>query len=79
MKIYAKIDPQSDPKINVWALRDPTFEVFGCVLRNAIFFMIFEVCQNRQKMKQIDIRAASSHESAGPRGMCGAAGGVRRG
>ena len=36
MKIYAKIDTKSDPKIDVWALRGPTFEVFGSILRNAI-------------------------------------------
>ena len=43
MKIYAKIDPKSDPKIDVWALRGPTFEVFGSVLRNAIFNKFWDV------------------------------------
>ena len=38
MKICAKIDPKSDPKIDVWALRGPTFEVFGSILKNAIFY-----------------------------------------
>ena len=37
MKIDQKIDPKKDPKIDVWALRGPTFEVFGSILRNAIF------------------------------------------
>ena len=37
MKIYAQMDPKSHPKIAVWAIKGPTFEVFGRVLRNAIF------------------------------------------
>ena len=44
MKIYAKIDPKNEPKINVWAMRGPTFEVLGAFLRNLIFneFLIGE-------------------------------------
>ena len=38
MKIYAQMDPKSHPKIDLWAIRGPTFEVFGSVLRNAIFY-----------------------------------------
>ena len=37
MKICAKIDPKSDPKIDVWALEGPTFEVLGGFLRSRIF------------------------------------------
>ena len=37
MKIYANLDPQSEPKIDVWAIRAPTFEVLGGFLRNLIF------------------------------------------
>ena len=37
MKIYAQMDPKSHPKIDIWAIRGPTFEVLGSVLRNAIF------------------------------------------
>ena len=37
MKIHAKIDPKSEHKIELWALRGPTFEVFGSILKNAIF------------------------------------------
>ena len=37
MKIYAKMDPKSDPKIDVWAIRGPTFEVLGAFLRSLIF------------------------------------------
>ena len=45
MKIYAKMDPKSDPKIDVWAIRGPTFEVFGRVLRNAISLnCLFCIC-----------------------------------
>ena len=29
--------PKSEPKINVWAIRDPTFEVLGAILRSPIF------------------------------------------
>ncbi len=37
MKIYAQMDPKSHPKIAVWAIKGPTFQVFGSVLRNAFF------------------------------------------
>ena len=37
MKIYAKMDPKSDPKINIWALRGPIFEILGGFLRSLIF------------------------------------------
>ena len=37
MKIYAQMEPKSHPKIAVWAIKGPTFEVFGSVLRNAFF------------------------------------------
>ena len=36
MKIYAKIDPKNEPKINVWAIRGPTFEVLGAFLKGLI-------------------------------------------
>ena len=37
MNIYAKIDPKNEPKIDVWAIRGPTFEVLGWFLRSLIF------------------------------------------
>ena len=37
MNIYAKIDPINEPKIDVWAIRGPTFEVLGAFLRSLIF------------------------------------------
>ena len=37
MNICAKIDPKSKPKIDVWAIRGPTFEVLGAFLRSLIF------------------------------------------
>ena len=37
MKIHAKMEPKSEHKIDLWAIRGPTFEVFGSVLRNTIF------------------------------------------
>ena len=37
MKIDAKMHPKSEPKIDVWALEGPTFEVLGWFLRSPIF------------------------------------------
>ena len=37
MKIYAQMDTKSDAKIDVWAIRGPTFEVLGTFLRSPIF------------------------------------------
>ena len=37
MKIHAKIDPKSEHKIDLWAIRGPTFEVLGRFLRGLIF------------------------------------------
>ena len=37
MKIHAKIDPKSELKIKVWAIRGPTFEVLGGFLKSLIF------------------------------------------
>ena len=44
MKIDAKMDPKSDPKIDIWALRGQIFEILGCFLRSQIFdgFLIGE-------------------------------------
>ena len=45
MKIHAKIDPKSEHKIEVWALRGPTFEVLGGILRSLNFYEF----SNREK------------------------------
>ena len=37
MKIHAKIDPKSGHKIDLRAIRGPTFEVLGGFLRSLIF------------------------------------------
>ena len=37
MKNYAKMEPKREPKIDVWAIRGPTFEVLGGFLRSRIF------------------------------------------
>ena len=37
LKTDAKMDTKSDAKIDVWAIRGPTFVVFGAFLRNLIF------------------------------------------
>ena len=44
MKIDAKMDLKSDPKIDIWALRGLIFEIWGCFLRSQIFdgFLIGE-------------------------------------
>ena len=52
MKIYAKIDPKSDPKIDVWALRGPTFEVFGNISRTAIFLSFLKIKTKKRKSFQ---------------------------
>ena len=36
MKIHAKIDPKSEHKIDLWAIRGPTFEILGRFLRGLI-------------------------------------------
>ena len=38
MKIHAKMDPKSEHKINVWAIRGPTFEVLGGFLKSRNFY-----------------------------------------
>ena len=37
------------PKIDIWAIRGSTFEVFGSVLRNAIFDEFWDVQKVNQK------------------------------
>ena len=37
MKIFAKMDTKSYPKIDIWAIRGPTFGVLGAFLRSLIF------------------------------------------
>ena len=37
MKIYTKMEPKIEPKIYVWAIRGPTFEVLGGFLKSLIF------------------------------------------
>ena len=49
MKIYAQMDLKSHPKIEIWAIMGPTFEVFGSVLRNAIFDEFWDVQKVDQK------------------------------
>ena len=38
MKIYAKMEPKSEPNIDVWAIRGPTFEVLGGFLKSRNFY-----------------------------------------
>ena len=49
MKIYAQMDPKSHPKIDLSAIRGPTFDVFGRVLRDAIFDDFWDVQKVGQK------------------------------
>ena len=52
MKIHAKMDPKSDPQIDIWALRGEIFEILGCFLRSRIFegFLIGEKSANSLKI-----------------------------
>ena len=43
MKIHAKMYTKSEPKIEVWAIRGPTFEVLGGFLRSLNFYE-FSIC-----------------------------------
>ena len=64
MKINAQIDTKSDAKIDVWAIRGPTFEVLGHVFRNAFFNdLIFEVCKNLSKI--IKVRHSGGQKRSG--------------
>ena len=58
MKIDAKMDPKSDPKIDIWALRGQIFEILGCFLRSQIFdgFLIGE--KSAKIRKKLRLRAA---------------------
>ena len=37
MKIYVKMGTKTEPKIEVWAIRGPTFDVFGRFLKSLFF------------------------------------------
>ena len=58
MKKWCQNDPQIDAKIDIWAIRGPTFEVFGGVLRNAIFYDFWGVQKVDQKWEKFDAWAA---------------------
>ena len=53
MKIDAKMHPKSDPKIDVWALEGPTFEVLGGFLRSRIFDEISIGKKSGQNMQKL--------------------------
>ena len=44
MKIYAQMDTKSDAKIDVWAIRGPTFEVLGHVFRIKRLYWFGALC-----------------------------------
>ena len=52
MKIYAKMEPKSEPKIDVWEIRGPTFEVLGAFLRSLIFNE-FRSSKSRPKISDV--------------------------
>ena len=54
LKIDAQMDPKNHLKIDVWALRGPTFEVFGNILRNAIFWWFLKCVKIDQKQEKFD-------------------------
>ena len=49
MESYTQMESNSNSKIAVWAIKGPTFEVFGSVLRNAFFFYDFWGVQKSTK------------------------------
>ena len=52
MKIDAKMEPKSDPEIDIWVLRGQIFEILGCFLRSQILdgFLIGEKCAKSLKI-----------------------------
>ena len=54
MKIYAQMDPKSHPQIAVWAIKGPTFEVFGRVLRIATFWWFLRCAKIDKKWQKFD-------------------------
>ena len=67
IKIYAQMDPKSHPKIDTWAIRGPTFEVFGGILRNAIFWWFLK-CIKTDKIRK---RAGTLSPGGRPGGISG--------
>ena len=65
MKIHAKIDPKSEPKIDVWAIRGPTFEVLGAFLRSRIFDE-FSIGKKSAKNPTFGVRVSAT---GAPRGI----------
>ena len=72
MKIYAQMDPKSHPKIDIWAIRGPTFEVFGRILKNAIFWWFLGSPKIDQKSKSLACGAQTGHPVRWPCGIGGA-------
>ena len=58
MKKWCQNDPKIDAKIDIWAIKDTTFEVFGGVLRNAFFYDFWGVQKVDQKWEKFDAWAA---------------------
>ena len=71
MKICAKINPKNEPKINVWAIRGPTFEVLDAFLRSLIFneFSVGKKCaKNAPQATQGEPKARPRRPKEGPSG-----------
>ena len=71
MNIYAKMHPKSDPKIDVWALEGPTFEVMGGFLRSRIFD---EFSIGKKISQKSDIWAEGLEKAKSRAGSAGRAG-----
>ena len=67
MNIYAKMDPKSEPKIDVWAIRGPTFEVLGRFLRGLILDE-FSIGKKSAKNPTFGVRGADFGRVAGRNG-----------
>ena len=65
MIIYATMEPKSEPKIDVWAIRGPTFEVLGRFLRGLILDE-FSIGKKSAKNPTFGVRGSAT---GAPRGI----------
>ena len=75
MKIYAKMDPKSDPEIDVWPLEGSIFEVLGEFLRSRIFDE-FSIGKKSAKSLQFSVWGVAT---GAPRGIWGCGRRIGRG
>ena len=64
MKIHAKNDPKSEHKIDVWAIRGPTFEILGRFLRGLILDE-FSIGKKSMKNPTFGVRGSATGAPTG--------------